>query len=83
MLNSNPSINQFNFNILHINRYYLYDITMSFHLTAESLRLEENHILIAQLRNADGELVDSSIDLNTIIGNVDGIPPSPSPLSTG
>ncbi|OJJ86773.1 CVNH domain-containing protein [Aspergillus glaucus CBS 516.65] len=45
---------------------------MSFHLTAESLRLEENHILSAQLRNADGELVDSSIDLNTIIGNVDG-----------
>lgn len=46
---------------------------MSFHLTAESLRLEENHILIAQLRNADGELVDSFIDLNTIIGNADGI----------
>lgn len=47
---------------------------MSFHLTAENLRLEEGHILIAQLHNADGELVDSSIDLNTIIGNVDGIP---------
>lgn len=74
MLHSNPSINQFNFTVLYTNRDCLYDITMSFHLTAENLRLEEGHILIAQLHNADGELVDSSIDLNTIIGNVDGIP---------
>lgn len=70
----NPSI--FPYPIPTDTIYYLYDITMSFHLTAESLRLEENHILIAQLRNADGEFVDSSIDLNTIIGNVDGMPPA-------
>lgn len=78
----NPSLNKSHFIILCFNRYYLFEITMSFHLTAESLRLEEKHILVAQLRNADGELVDSSIDLNTIIGNVDGMLPLPLPTST-
>lgn len=42
---------------------------MSFHLTAEDIVIEDNHILKAQLRNEDDELVESTIDLNEHLGN--------------
>jgi hypothetical protein len=45
---------------------------MSFHLSAENVRIEENHILVALLCNADGELKDASIDLDQFIGNNEG-----------
>lgn len=45
---------------------------MSFHLSAENVRIEENHILVALLSNADGELQDASIDLDQFIGNNEG-----------
>ena len=45
---------------------------MSFHLTAEDIVIEDNHILKAQLRNEDDELVESTIDLNEHLGNNGG-----------
>ncbi|OJJ86772.1 CVNH domain-containing protein [Aspergillus glaucus CBS 516.65] len=45
---------------------------MSFHLTAEDIVIEDNHILKAQLRNGDDELVESTIDLNEHLGNNGG-----------
>ncbi|KAH2220376.1 hypothetical protein KXV37_001046 [Aspergillus fumigatus] len=45
---------------------------MSFHLTAEDIRIEDGHGLVARLRNADGDLQDASIDLNTCLGNDNG-----------
>lgn len=45
---------------------------MSFHLSAENIRTDGDHVL-AQLKNYDGELVDSSIDLDEILGNDDGM----------
>lgn len=46
---------------------------MSFHLTAEDIVIEDNHILKAQLRNEDDELVESTIDLNEHLGNNGGM----------
>lgn len=46
---------------------------MSFHLTAEDIVIEDNHILKAQLRNEDDELVESTIDLNEYLGNNGGV----------
>lgn len=46
---------------------------MSFHLTAEEIRVEDNHVLFAYLRNDDGELVESRIDLNEHLGNDNGM----------
>jgi hypothetical protein len=48
---------------------------MSFHASADNVRLSDS-TLYAVLSNADGEPVEASIDLNSIIGNDDG----PSPL---
>ncbi|KAH8800484.1 CVNH domain-containing protein [Xylogone sp. PMI_703] len=45
---------------------------MSFHLTSEDIRIENNHILKANLRDADGNLHESEIDLNQFIGNENG-----------
>ncbi|EAW23524.1 CVNH domain-containing protein [Aspergillus fischeri NRRL 181] len=45
---------------------------MSFHLTAEDIRVEDGHILVARLRNADGEMRDASIDLDKYLGNNNG-----------
>ncbi|BCR84437.1 CVNH domain-containing protein [Aspergillus chevalieri] len=45
---------------------------MSFHLTAEEIVIEDNHILKAQLRNEDGDLVEATLDLNEHLGNNDG-----------
>ncbi|CZR67921.1 related to Cyanovirin-N homolog [Phialocephala subalpina] len=44
---------------------------MSFHLSAQNLRLEGS-TLISTLANVEGQENDASIDLNSIIGNEDG-----------
>jgi hypothetical protein len=46
---------------------------MSFHLSAEDIRIEDGHRLIANLRNENGDLEESEIDLNSYIGNNNGI----------
>ncbi|KAF7118536.1 hypothetical protein CNMCM5793_008066 [Aspergillus hiratsukae] len=45
---------------------------MSFHLSAEDIRIEDNHVLVARLRDSNGELQDASIDLDQFLGNEDG-----------
>ncbi|CAL3970195.1 unnamed protein product [Diplocarpon coronariae] len=45
---------------------------MSFHASAQDIRVEENHILKATLFNADGESVEAELDLNSFIGNNNG-----------
>ncbi|RDW70979.1 cyanovirin-n family protein [Coleophoma cylindrospora] len=45
---------------------------MSFHLSAEDIRIDDGHVLRARLRNEGGELVDTEIDLDRYIGNSDG-----------
>ncbi|OGE57209.1 hypothetical protein PENARI_c002G06123 [Penicillium arizonense] len=45
---------------------------MSFHESATHIELEDGHILKAVLRNEDGDEQESTLDLNTIIGNNDG-----------
>lgn len=45
---------------------------MSFHTSAQNIRVEENHILRASLSNNDGEFVQAEINLNEFIGNNDG-----------
>jgi hypothetical protein len=46
---------------------------MSFALSAEETRLDDGHMLRARLQKADGEWVDAELDLNTVIGNDDGM----------
>lgn len=46
---------------------------MSFAESAEDIRLEDGHMLVAQLQNEEGEMVEASIDLNSCIGNNDGM----------
>lgn len=46
---------------------------MSFHLSAVSIELDDDHILKAVLRNEDGDEQESVLDLNSIIGNDDGM----------
>lgn len=48
---------------------------MSFHQSAVSVELDDDHILKAALRNEDGDEQDSELDLNDIIGNNDGTLP--------
>lgn len=52
---------------------------MSFHASAQDIRVDDGHILKARLQNTNGEEVDAEIDLNQCIGNNDGIlvPPFP------
>ena len=45
---------------------------MSFHLTAQDIRVENNHILVGKLQNQAGDYVESSIDLNRFLGNNNG-----------
>lgn len=45
---------------------------MSFHLTAEDIRIEDGHFIRANLRNEAGEMVFSEVDLNAHIGNENG-----------
>ncbi|KAK3988780.1 CVNH domain-containing protein [Cladorrhinum sp. PSN332] len=44
---------------------------MSFHLSAEDIRLDDGHILRARLHNGE-EHVDAEINLNDFIGNDNG-----------
>lgn len=46
---------------------------MSFHLSAEDIRIDDNHILRARLRTEGGDWNDSEFDLNTVLGNQDGM----------
>lgn len=46
--------------------------TMSFHASASEIHLDNGHILKACVRRADGQEVDSEIDLNNCIGNDNG-----------
>jgi hypothetical protein len=47
-------------------------INMSFHYSAENIRVDDGHMLRARLQRADGEWNDSEIDLNNHIGNDNG-----------
>jgi hypothetical protein len=42
---------------------------MTFIQSAENVRLDDGHILRAQLRNMSGELIDAEINLDHVIGN--------------
>lgn len=46
---------------------------MSFFRTAEDIRVEDGHILIARVANEEGEMVESTLDLNSCIGNEEGM----------
>jgi len=45
---------------------------MSFALSADDVRVDEGHILRARLRNGNGDLVDSELDLDHVLGNDGG-----------
>ncbi|KAE8140074.1 Cyanovirin-N [Aspergillus pseudotamarii] len=45
---------------------------MSFHESAEDIEIRDGHILFARLRNEEGELQDSEINLDDFLGNSDG-----------
>ncbi|KAL4784582.1 Cyanovirin-N [Aspergillus varians] len=45
---------------------------MSFHESAQNIRIEDGHRLFADLRNEDGDFVEAEFDLNQILGNNDG-----------
>ncbi|KAK0649236.1 Cyanovirin-N [Cercophora newfieldiana] len=47
-------------------------VIMSFHGSAQNIRVDDGHILRATLFNAEGEEVEAEIDLDTIIGNDNG-----------
>jgi hypothetical protein len=48
---------------------------MSFHESATNIELEDDHILKATLRNEDGDEEESTLNLNDIIGNNNGMCP--------
>lgn len=62
------SINSFNFTT-HPPKHF----TMSFHLTGQDIRVENDHVLVALLQNENGDYVESSIDLNQFVGNDNGM----------
>lgn len=45
---------------------------MSFHLTAQDIRVEDHHYLVGELQNEDGKFNQSSIDLDEFLGNDNG-----------
>lgn len=45
---------------------------MSFHHSAEDIRIDDKHFLRASLRNENGDLVEAEFDLDTVIGNSEG-----------
>ncbi|CAO2649215.1 Nn.00g066000.m01.CDS01 [Neocucurbitaria sp. VM-36] len=45
---------------------------MTFHYSAEDIRIDDGHILRARLQKGDGEWNDAEIDLNEHIGNDNG-----------
>ncbi|PNY23701.1 Cyanovirin-N [Tolypocladium capitatum] len=46
---------------------------MSFHLSAEDIRVDDNHILRARLQNGNGDWQDAEFDLDQVLGNQDGM----------
>lgn len=52
---------------------------MSFHLTAQNIRVEGHHYLVGELQNEDGNFNESSIDLDELLGNDNG-PFRPAPI---
>ncbi|OAQ57667.2 transposase-like protein [Pochonia chlamydosporia 170] len=46
---------------------------MSFHLSAEDIRVEDDHILKARLQTDSGEWNDAEFDLNEVLGNHEGV----------
>lgn len=46
---------------------------MSFQHSCQDISLENNSVLVARCRKADGSWNDSSLDLDDILGNDDGI----------
>jgi len=47
--------------------------TMSFHLTGQDIHVEDGHILVARLQDENGDWQESSIDLDQLIGNKNGM----------
>ncbi|OHW97947.1 CVNH domain-containing protein [Colletotrichum incanum] len=45
---------------------------MSFHASAENIRVDDGHILRAQLHNGNGDAVDAELNLNDVLGNSNG-----------
>jgi hypothetical protein len=45
---------------------------MSFHYSAQDIRVDDGHILRARLQRGDGEYTDAEIDLNDHIGADNG-----------
>jgi len=45
---------------------------MSFHHSAQNIRVDDGHILRATLTNGEGEQVEAEIDLNNFLGNDNG-----------
>ncbi|KND87212.1 Cyanovirin-N [Tolypocladium ophioglossoides CBS 100239] len=46
---------------------------MSFHLSAEDIRIEDNHILKARLATVSGDWRDAEFDLDEVLGNQNGM----------
>ncbi|EFQ34514.1 CVNH domain-containing protein [Colletotrichum graminicola] len=45
---------------------------MSFHISAQDIRVDDGHILRARLNNENGECVDAECNLNDFLGNNNG-----------
>ncbi|KAF6818380.1 cyanovirin-n family protein [Colletotrichum plurivorum] len=45
---------------------------MSFHASAQNIRVDDGHILRAELANGDGEWQETEVNLNDFIGNNNG-----------
>ncbi|KAK1999382.1 CVNH domain-containing protein [Colletotrichum falcatum] len=45
---------------------------MSFHVSAQDIRVDDGHILRARLNNSNGDAVDAEYDLNDCLGNNNG-----------
>lgn len=49
----------------------------SFNISSQNIGLRDDCILYAECETADGDWVSSELNLNTCLGNNDGIPPPP------
>ncbi|EGD90629.1 hypothetical protein H112_02093 [Trichophyton rubrum D6] len=45
---------------------------MSFHETAREVRIEDDYVLVAELRNDNGDYVTARLNLNEVLGNFNG-----------
>ncbi|KAL7276436.1 hypothetical protein RUND412_000575 [Rhizina undulata] len=46
---------------------------MSYSRSSREISLQNDHILVAQCRNVNGEFVESRLDLNRYLGNINGV----------